>query len=107
MTYNINILYEDPLLTSSSTKNPVNTPRQPTLSTHPTNTSFNRLCSDWLEARATRDAPPGAPANWGCPRGHKCPFAHGEAELEGDGKEAMEQVSDPINTNIVPNRNLT
>ena len=90
---------------------PIDKPDQPPTLSHPINTSCHhhrlthltntaippspllRLCSDWLEARATRDAPPGAPANWGCPRGHKCPFAHGEAELEGDGKEALEQVT--------------
>ena len=42
------------------------------------------LCLDWLRAREGRVAPDGAPPHWGCPRGRRCDFAHGEEELRGE-----------------------
>ncbi|CAM9258320.1 unnamed protein product [Chrysoparadoxa australica] len=42
-----------------------------------------RICLQWLEARRDRPAPKGAPPWWGCPRGSRCSFAHGEEELVG------------------------
>lgn len=47
----------------------------------------NSLCSDWMRARETSIPPKGAPLFWGCPRGPKCEFAHGEDELRGAGKD--------------------
>jgi hypothetical protein len=45
------------------------------------------LCRDWAAARAGGAAPPhGAGPHWGCPRGRACGFAHGEAELRGQGR---------------------
>jgi Silencing defective 2 N-terminal ubiquitin domain len=41
------------------------------------------LCKDWLKAREDRNPPAGAPLHWGCSRGAKCSFAHGEEELRG------------------------
>ena len=42
------------------------------------------LCQNWVEARKHRAAPEGAPPWWGCPRGRKCDFAHGDDELQGE-----------------------
>ena len=42
------------------------------------------MCKDWLAARVDRPAPRDAPASWGCPRGRRCEFAHGDAELRGE-----------------------
>ena len=41
------------------------------------------LCGDWSRARKRGRAPPplNAPRHWGCPRGAKCTYAHGDAEL--------------------------
>src|SRR3546814_11847874 len=47
-----------------------------------------QLCQNWVEARQRRTPPAGAPPHWGCPRGPRCEFAHGEAELRGKGLEA-------------------
>eukprot|EP01034_Spumella_vulgaris_P029033 gene29033-36013_t len=49
------------------------------------------LCIDWLRARETKDAPVGAPVHWGCPRGARCEFAHGEDELKGEALAAMKE----------------
>ena len=38
-----------------------------------------------------KDAPKGSPAWWGCPRGPRCEFAHGEDELRGDGRKKHEE----------------
>ena len=46
------------------------------------------MCLNWVEARKYRKAPSGAPRWWGCPRGRDCVFAHGRAELRGDGLKA-------------------
>ncbi|CAH0473325.1 unnamed protein product [Peronospora belbahrii] len=44
------------------------------------------LCTSWVKAREGGSLPPPkAPRWWGCPRGRNCDFAHGEAELRGDG----------------------
>ena len=40
-----------------------------------------RICLDWERARKDGHAPKNAPAWWGCPRGNRCEYAHGEAEL--------------------------
>lgn len=41
--------------------------------------------------RVGADPPPGSPDWWGCPRGARCEFAHGENDLRGWGKEAHEE----------------
>ena len=41
------------------------------------------ICKDWEAARETRNAPKNAPPWWGCPRGRRCQFAHGEEDLRG------------------------
>ena len=43
-----------------------------------------KMCMDWIRARKDRKCPEGAPAWWGCPRGQKCEFAHGDEELRGE-----------------------
>lgn len=48
-----------------------------------------QLCLDWIRARKEKEAPAGAPVHWGCPRGHRCEYAHGETELRG---EALDQI---------------
>lgn len=50
-----------------------------------------KICMDWLRARKDRKAPEGAPASWGCPRGRRCEFAHGDEELRGEMGEYKEQ----------------
>lgn len=47
------------------------------------------ICADWQRARLNRTPPPGAPASWGCPRGPRCEFAHGENELQGASKDEL------------------
>lgn len=42
-----------------------------------------RLCQDWVQARENSSPPVGSPVWWGCPRGSRCEFAHGEEELQG------------------------
>ena len=49
----------------------------------------SKMCMDWTRARKDRKSPEGAPVWWGCPRGRRCEFAHGEGELRGDAAEAM------------------
>jgi hypothetical protein len=45
------------------------------------------VCRDWQYARSEgRKAPEGAPRWWGCPRGQRCEFAHGEEELRSEAK---------------------
>jgi hypothetical protein len=57
----------------------------------------SRMCMDWLRARENGSAPADAPSWWGCPRGRRCEFAHGEEELQGPGainvkaKKALEE----------------
>ena len=47
------------------------------------------LCRDWVAARSGgRRPPPTAPLHWGCPKGPRCTFAHGEADLVGPAKAA-------------------
>jgi Silencing defective 2 N-terminal ubiquitin domain len=50
-----------------------------------------KMCMDWIRARKDRKAPEGAPAYWGCPRGRRCEFAHGDEELRGEMGEVREQ----------------
>lgn len=38
-----------------------------------------------------QNVPRRAPVWWGCPRGPRCEFAHGEDELRGDSKKAYDQ----------------
>ena len=47
------------------------------------------MCIDWERAREKAEPPEGSPAWWGCPRGDRCEFAHGEAELRGALKEVV------------------
>ena len=52
-----------------------------------------QLCKDWVSSRAARpsgNAPAGAPQWWGCPRGSRCMFAHGEGDLKGLSKHALD-----------------
>ena len=40
------------------------------------------LCKDWELARANGRKPPAsAPRYWGCPRGPRCDYAHGEESV--------------------------
>lgn len=52
--------------------------------------SFYFLCTALHRAEG-QDVPRRAPAWWGCPRGPRCEFAHGEEELRGDSREHFEQ----------------
>lgn len=52
------------------------------------------LCIDWERARQTRSAPTGAPNHWGCPRGARCEYAHGEEELRGDALTAAKEAKE-------------
>ena len=49
------------------------------------------ICMDWVRSRKDRKAPEGAPAHWGCPRGRRCVFAHGDEELKGQAATLMEE----------------
>eukprot|EP01039_Chlorochromonas_danica_P010454 gene10454-11578_t len=49
------------------------------------------LCLDWLRARQGKVLPPDLPIHWGCPRGHKCEFAHGESDLQENARRAKEE----------------
>jgi len=45
------------------------------------------LCPHWVAARAGGQTPPaGAPAWWGCSRGPRCKYAHGEVDLKPEAK---------------------
>jgi hypothetical protein len=49
-----------------------------------------RMCIDWVRAREEGTPPMNAPASWGCPRGERCDFAHGEDDLQdGDEKQQI------------------
>mmetsp|Transcript_22894 Transcript_22894/g.33454 ORF Transcript_22894/g.33454 Transcript_22894/m.33454 type:complete len:618 (+) Transcript_22894:43-1896(+) len=50
-----------------------------------------RMCLDWIRAREEGEPPANSPTWWGCPRGERCEFAHGESELRGAGKEEYEK----------------
>jgi hypothetical protein len=50
-----------------------------------------RICLDWERARRDRNAPKGAPVWWGCPRGPRCDYAHGESELP---KQAVAEIQE-------------
>ena len=44
--------------------------------------SKTAICKDWELARANgRNPPAGAPRYWGCPRGPRCDYAHGEESV--------------------------
>lgn len=43
------------------------------------------ICKDWERARADRRAPQSANIHWGCPRGARCDFAHGESDMSQTG----------------------
>ena len=48
------------------------------------------ICLDWLRARQDGAfVPDGAPIDWGCPRGQRCEFAHGEEQLRGKSLELL------------------
>ena len=48
-----------------------------------------QLCLDWMRAREESNPPRGAPIHWGCPRGARCEYAHGEQELRGEALEKL------------------
>ena len=48
------------------------------------------LCMDWVNCRKGQKIPEGAPAHFGCPRGRRCQFAHGDEELRGAAAVSME-----------------
>lgn len=50
-----------------------------------------RVCGDWERSRAEKTASQlkNLPLHWGCPRGFRCPFAHGEEDLRGASKEQI------------------
>ena len=50
-----------------------------------------KICMDWVRARSDRKAPEGAPAHWGCPRGRRCEFAHGDEELRGEAADLKDE----------------
>lgn len=48
------------------------------------------ICIDWQKARENgRNAPANAPIHWGCPRGPRCEYAHGEEELQGNSSVTL------------------
>lgn len=50
------------------------------------------LCKDWARAHEKgRFVPPSAPAWWGCPRGNRCDFAHGEEDMEKDSRKSVQE----------------
>lgn len=50
------------------------------------------LCKDWARAHETgRFIPPNAPTWWGCPRGHRCDFAHGEDDMDKDVRTSVQE----------------
>jgi hypothetical protein len=50
-----------------------------------------QLCIDWERARNEGVPPKGAPVWWGCPRGPRCEFAHGESELPAATRKQLEE----------------
>jgi hypothetical protein len=50
------------------------------------------LCRDWVTATQNYNGnnPKNKPSWWGCPRGKRCEYAHGEDELRGKAKEEFE-----------------
>lgn len=50
------------------------------------------LCRDWVIARQNYNGnnPKNKPVWWGCPRGKRCEYAHGEDELRGEAAEELE-----------------
>ena len=54
----------------------------------------SQLCKNWLESCARRKSgkpPIGAPLSWGCPKGSRCEFAHGEADLNEASFQALQE----------------
>lgn len=51
----------------------------------------SRICLDWERARKNGKAPSGAPIWWGCPRGPRCEYAHGETELPESSRHDLEE----------------
>jgi len=50
------------------------------------------LCKDWARAHEPgRFVPPKAPSWWGCPRGHRCDFAHGEVDMNKDVRTTVQE----------------
>ena len=57
----------------------------------------SQLCKNWLDSCARRKSgkpPPGAPVAWGCPKGARCEFAHGEADLNEASMQALKEDRD-------------
>lgn len=49
------------------------------------------ICLDWKRARERGKVPNGAPMDWGCPRGSRCEFAHGESDLRGAARQTAHE----------------
>lgn len=58
-----------------------------------------RICIDYVKARTNKKAPEGAPAHWGCPRGRRCEFAHGDEELRGAAAVSQEELKKQASSN--------
>ena len=51
-----------------------------------------QICLDWQKAHCgNRHVPQGAPSWYGCPRGNKCEFAHGDEDLAGAALESVKK----------------
>ena len=48
------------------------------------------ICMDWKRARESSVPPADASIHWGCPRGDKCNFAHGDLDLQGTKLETIQ-----------------
>ncbi len=50
------------------------------------------ICINWKRARERGHVPVGASIHWGCSRGRRCEYAHGDSDLRGVAKDnAMEE----------------
>lgn len=72
-----------------------------------------QMCIDWLNARerekikgskdaVVSEAGKNRPPWWGCPRGRRCEFAHGEQELRGPAAQALVSVIDHVSLLLPP-----
>jgi hypothetical protein len=67
-----------------------------------------QLCSDWVAAHeGNRKTPEHAPVWWGCPRGNRCDYAHGETELEPEAFKQLQLARQNDAMDIEHNKMLT